>query len=282
MRTGSTVRRSVRSPNRRRLLFLGDSVIYYGDSVADTVPGHMQQALIADPAVPALDVINAGIRGYTNYQELLYLKKFGFAFEPDVIGVEFCLNDLHQFLHSFEVRNGKLVLGRTDSRRAAVGDAGHWLSRVGDKSVLVQWLGGRLNLASRAIEHGSRWGIPVGTRSIRLSVARESRGHRLNSNSPTCERRRTSEAPHSSSHFFPVCWQSMPDTWTRIGSGCCSQRRLREICQKLRIPFYDLYPDLAGNLFEDDQMHLTAAGRAKAGGALKTFVTSAGILRGRE
>ena len=52
-----------------RILILGDSVAYYGESVDDTFPAHLERTLGQDPALAAIDVLNAGVKGYTNYQE---------------------------------------------------------------------------------------------------------------------------------------------------------------------------------------------------------------------
>ncbi len=147
-------------------------MIYYGDSVADTVPGHMQEALTEDPDAPAFDVINAGIRGYTNYQELLYLKKYGFAFRPDVIGVEFCLNDLHQFLHSFDVQEREtcpwdvsiLFDGRWRSGPLALP------SRRQERPGAV--VGGTPELGLPGNRHGPRRGFPLVQGRCWFGVAR--------------------------------------------------------------------------------------------------------------
>src|SRR5690349_12730456 len=96
---------------RFRVLQLGDSIAYYGDNVEDTFVGHLRADLARRPNLRPVDVVNAGIPGYTNYQELLYLKKYGLSFQPDLVAIEFCLNDLHKFLHSFRVENGRILPG---------------------------------------------------------------------------------------------------------------------------------------------------------------------------
>lgn len=88
-----------------RILILGDSIAYYGDRISDTYVGRLESKLNADMELVPTNVINAGIRGYTNYQELGFLKKYGLTFKPDLVGVSFCLNDLHKFLHVFEFEN---------------------------------------------------------------------------------------------------------------------------------------------------------------------------------
>ena len=83
---------AVDAPKQRfRVLMLGDSVIYYGDDASDTVPGQLERALRVEPRLAPTEVLNAGVRGYTNYQELGYLKQYGVALEPDLVGVAFVL-----------------------------------------------------------------------------------------------------------------------------------------------------------------------------------------------
>ncbi len=117
---------------RFRLVMLGDSIGEFGDNIDDTFVAYMRAELQKSLGSERVDVVNACIRGYTNYQELVYLKKYGLKFEPDLVGVEFCLNDLHKFLDSFHLENGQLVpddygrkyAGRPGKRRSGPG----WMS----------------------------------------------------------------------------------------------------------------------------------------------------------
>ena len=57
----------IETPKRRfRILMLGDSVAFYGDDAGDTFPGHVQRVLRADARLVPNEVLNAGVRGYTN------------------------------------------------------------------------------------------------------------------------------------------------------------------------------------------------------------------------
>ena len=135
----------VDDPKRRfRVLVVGDSVPYYGDDVDDTWPGRLETLLNADPAAPAAEVLNAGTRGYTNYQQTLWLEKYGLALEPDLVLVSFVLNDLHHILHRFEVVDGEIVGQEYSFSQEAVESVDSGLYRLLRKSHLLVWLRRRL------------------------------------------------------------------------------------------------------------------------------------------
>ena len=57
------------------------------------------------------------------------------------------------------------------------------------------------------------------------------------------------------------------------------QRKLREICERLGIAFYDIYPDLTARHFVADGVHLTPEGRRVAGAHIASFLVKSGLLR---
>jgi len=70
---------------RVRILAVGDSTTYgSGAADAETWPARLQQAL-DDRAPGRLEVINAGVPGYSAYQGLRYLETRGLDLEPDVV-----------------------------------------------------------------------------------------------------------------------------------------------------------------------------------------------------
>jgi lysophospholipase L1-like esterase len=75
-----------------RVLVLGDSVAY-GAALAreQTFPNQLE-ALLREQ-YPAAEVVNAGVSGYTAYNELQYYLARGREFEADLVIVAFCLND---------------------------------------------------------------------------------------------------------------------------------------------------------------------------------------------
>jgi len=105
-------------PATRRVLFLGDSMVFgtgveMGERCSDRL-----EALLG----PGVEVLNAGVGGWGIDQEFLYLTHDGFGLQPDVVILGLCvendvLNDLlpHQLFGTapkprFVHRDGRLVL----------------------------------------------------------------------------------------------------------------------------------------------------------------------------
>jgi lysophospholipase L1-like esterase len=76
-----------------RVLVLGDSVTY-GVNVpaANAFPKLLERRLAGRQ--PRVEVLNAGVLGYTPYNELQYYMARGRSFEPDLVLVGFCMNDV--------------------------------------------------------------------------------------------------------------------------------------------------------------------------------------------
>ena len=73
-----------------RILVLGDSVAFgQGVREEDTFSKQLEGLLNEDPSGPTVEVLNAGVRGYNTFQELLLLKEGGLAFDPDLVLVAY-------------------------------------------------------------------------------------------------------------------------------------------------------------------------------------------------
>ena len=265
-----------------RVLFLGDSVAVYGDTVDDTFPGHIRRTFKADGVPDRVQVINAAVKGYTNYQELLLLKKVGLELKPDLVGFEFCLNDLFKFLSSFTVdANGQLQPGSYGFSTEAVVHTpdGFWLGLAKHSYVLV-WLNRHLRTVRNSAAYEVHGGYSF---DYRTDV------QRAWSDKPWAmiEQQLGEAQALGREHGFPVFVVGFP-----LGSQYDAtylakdrdyvlkpQRKLREICERLQIPCYDLYPDLSGAAFKkEDPVHLTPEGRQKAGAAIAKFLEGSGLL----
>jgi lysophospholipase L1-like esterase len=85
-----------------RILFLGDSLIWTGE----TSSGELYTAVLEgrlnsrSQSPSSFEIINAGIPGYTTYQELEFLKIYGIDMKPDLVILGFVFNDLYyKYLH---------------------------------------------------------------------------------------------------------------------------------------------------------------------------------------
>jgi len=76
-----------------RVLVLGDSIAY-GEKVhrRQTFCSKLEELL--NEQHRKVEVINAGVTGYTSYNELQYYLAHGRAFEADIVVAAFCLNDV--------------------------------------------------------------------------------------------------------------------------------------------------------------------------------------------
>jgi lysophospholipase L1-like esterase len=99
-----------------RILFLGDSLIWSGEtSSGELYTDVLERRLNASSpdSLRTLEVINAGIPGYTTYQELEFLKIYGLDMEPDLVVLGFVFNDVYyKYLHK---PHSQKFLGREPS-----------------------------------------------------------------------------------------------------------------------------------------------------------------------
>jgi lysophospholipase L1-like esterase len=89
-----------------RILVLGDSVSFgYGVAADDVYPARME-ALLGG----GFEVLNFGVGGYNPYNEAALLRDVGASYEPDLVLVQFCNNDLSDPTLHFDAQT-RLRLG---------------------------------------------------------------------------------------------------------------------------------------------------------------------------
>ncbi len=82
----------------RRILYLGDSVTFgFGLEDEQTFPFLVEQHLNRKKTA-AVETVNAGVDGYSPWQEYIYLMKEGLNYQPDLVVVSFVLNDVTEKL----------------------------------------------------------------------------------------------------------------------------------------------------------------------------------------
>lgn len=120
-----------------KILVLGDSVTW-GEAI------HNQRQLytsllegLLQEKYPgrSFEVINAGVPGYSTFQERIYLERFGPGLQPDMVVLQFCLNDLTEPYHTLAALGGDNRFLGVDTRKAAKGAFG-WLLQ---HSVAFEW-----------------------------------------------------------------------------------------------------------------------------------------------
>ena len=125
-------------PGVKRVVVLGDSIAFgYWVAEPDAFPRQLEKLL---PDVPGsrVEVLDFGVPGYNLDQEIEALRVKALAFEPDVVVVAFCLNDL-EGIFSYELG---LVQDRAARGRSLAGRLREMLLR---RSLFFAWLEYRLS-----------------------------------------------------------------------------------------------------------------------------------------
>jgi lysophospholipase L1-like esterase len=269
------------TPKRRfRLLVLGDSVPYYGDDAGDTYPGRLERILAADGAHAPVEVLNAATRGYTNYQELIWLKKYGLALEPDLVGVSFILNDLHRILHRFQVVNGEIVGQEYTFAEDAVQGVDSPLYRLARKSRFLVWLRGRLGVFDDLVDLYTRDGYSFDYRPDFNTAWQEGPWREVDAQLGELAALGRERGFRVFVVVFPFGEQLRADYLARDRAYVTlPQRRLAEIAAKHGIALLDLFDalDPERDLVED-RIHLTPHGRDVAARRIAAFLAEQGLL----
>jgi len=112
-----------------KILLLGDSVSW-GDGIDEIhllYPSLLEQSLNKLSNNKTYEVINAAVLGYSTFQEARYLKLYGLKFHPDLIILQFCLNDVYErYLNVSEYGGDNMFLG-IDTRKGSPGIYGFFL-----------------------------------------------------------------------------------------------------------------------------------------------------------
>jgi len=80
-------------PGTLRILLLGDSTTYGFRLDPEATFARRLEGLL-DDTYGTVEVVNAGVNGYSAYNELQYFLTDGRAFNPDIVIITFCMNDV--------------------------------------------------------------------------------------------------------------------------------------------------------------------------------------------
>jgi lysophospholipase L1-like esterase len=109
-----------------RILWLGDSVTFgYGVEATDAIFPFRVASLLAERLARPVESVDAGVGGYSPWQEQAWLERDGWRYAPDLVVVGFVLNDLTEPLSL--VRYGGKGEG-WQLARSARGALDRWLS----------------------------------------------------------------------------------------------------------------------------------------------------------
>jgi hypothetical protein len=83
-------------PGGVRVVVLGDSVAFgYAVEEASAFPRVLEARLAARFPEAGFEVVNLGVGGYNAWNEVELLRDVGLAYQPDLVLVQFCINDLN-------------------------------------------------------------------------------------------------------------------------------------------------------------------------------------------
>lgn len=100
-----------------RILFLGDSMVFGNPTSSGELYTQVIESELNRKRVLAhrhIEMINAGVPGYTTYQEKEFLRIYGLDMKPDMTILGFVVNDLYKYLH--RPTKGYLLSGDPSAR----------------------------------------------------------------------------------------------------------------------------------------------------------------------
>jgi lysophospholipase L1-like esterase len=251
-----------RSPGTHRLLFLGDSVTFgFGiERTEEVFPFRVGRDLERELAAP-VEVVNAGVGGWSPWQELAFLEREGLDYRPDGVVIGFVLNDVTEKLAL--VRYGGTHEG-WQLARTARGTLDRWLSMsalatLAREGAALLRFGSDVRLGAQAVETAD-------VRRLVLEPESFPRAWRitLESVGRIAERARRRDVP-CLLVIFPYAFQLEDPERTSA-----PQRRLLAFAGERELPALDLLPLLAeqGRDAFLDPSHLSPAGHARAARAI--------------
>ena len=264
-----------------RVVMLGDSLIR---GPKDNLVARVDAIVNRDPTLAATEWINTGVPGYTNYQELVYLKKYGLPLHPELVGVVFCLNDVHKFLNNLTVVNGQLLPeGFGEATPEAANATKGSLEHIARRSLFLRWLRDKTTLAGRAVQMYESRGYDFDYRADFSTAWQDSHWTMI-------QDQMTEMAALGRAHHFrlflavvPFGEQYRKDYLAHDSNYVLKpQRILGSLMAGLGIPYLDLYPYLSSNCFVSDHIHLNEEGRRRAAEKIAEFLKTEKLLPARQ
>ncbi len=253
-------------PGTPRILFLGDSLFWS----SETSSGALYTETLEAPL--GADIVNAGVPGYTLYQQLEFLRIHGLAMQPDLVLLGFVVNDVYDpYLHRPSSRG---LLDLDPDYRLHWFDGGRWPARLLARSHLAHAVARTVRLAA-----GKLTGEPLYPFQRRGDFYLAWEEHAW----PPVRRRLTAMRELLAERgvplavaAFPIAHQLDPALRARDEAFVLRpQRRLAAICADLGLPLLDREPALAAAGGPDqftDGLHLTPAGNDRVAAALEEFL----------
>jgi len=246
-------------------------VLVIGDSISWPLDGYV--ALFQQERGD-LDIINASVPGYTTYQERLLLERNLMQLDPDLVLLQYCLNDNYRFLHRVTSKGRWLMT--FEARAKLLPEGGGFLARLSRSSYLVYAVRRALYTASLN-QSGVPWKTPIIDRAWNEACWPEEE-QQIRAIADSLARAGIRFAviavPHEN--------QLSADVLKRHPAKCVyPQTKLAAICRREHIPILDLHPAFVAagetGLFKD-RLHLSAKGHALALAQLTAFLSEHALV----
>lgn len=247
-------------------------IVVVGDSVSFPLDGYVR---FVDERVPErVEVINAAVHGYTTYQERMFLERDLVRLSPDLVLVQYCLNDNFRFLHYLTSKGTRLM---TLEAKAALFPEGSgfvaWLSRT---SYLVYGI--RRAWYAETFEANSvPWENPLLKRAWDEASWVEQRHH-------FAAMKKSAAGVGARFVILAVPHEAQFDAELH-GSDeerlLYPQTALAAICKREDVPFLDLFAPLFARRSESlfsDQLHLTPIGHRIVGEEVVRFLRERNLV----
>ncbi len=126
-----------KAPGRPRIVVLGDSVSLLCERKHGTE--NIFPTLLAQEYGSRAEIVNAAVTGYTTHQQRLLLEHDLVAYEPDLVVVQYTLNDNEKFMHRWH-RDKKLKLTEYARRTLLMRDGDPLAALPGGSYLLTRFV----------------------------------------------------------------------------------------------------------------------------------------------
>ena len=237
-----------------RILLIGDSVSWGGDEECFA-------SLVRSKLPENVELINAAIPGYTVYQERLMLERL-LEIEPDLVFLQYCMNDHHRFLH--ELSSDGVWLFTKEARAALAPTENTLLAWLTRKSRLVRSI--RFRLLERRVDTLA-W-----NEGFEVAPAWTDEGWQLY--------REQFHSMHESLGSTPVVVLAFPiksQYQKKDADTNFPQQKLADLCSGEDVTLLDFSELLGANpdAYFKDNFHLTPEGHARVAERLLQFIDAA-------
>jgi lysophospholipase L1-like esterase len=251
-------------PGVFRILVLGDSVTFGHGQPLDSIFTRRLESRLADRS-PRIEVLNAGIPGWSTHQQRRFYESDGAALDPDLVLVAFVLNDVT------EIQRGRIEL-RLETGMALV-RAINWLAErsaavAAVKRTYAAVFAPQDREVRSVAELVLREDAPEVEHAMQLAQAELERLHRL----------AAARGDVLGLVLFPFRFQFAASGERELDAP---QRRLRGFAEERGLPVLDTLPALRQHAVDDvlmDADHLTALGHRVSAEAIADWLEREALL----